>query len=101
MSRPPFDQVVVDHGEVVLRVCRAVVGRHDAEDAWSETFRAALVAYPGLRPDSNIRAWLVTIAHRKAIDVTRARALPTSDAPTRALPHGKESPGESGRRADP
>jgi DNA-directed RNA polymerase specialized sigma24 family protein len=28
-------------------------------------------------------------------------ALPTSDAPTRALSHGKESPDESGRRPDP
>ena len=39
-----------------------------------ETFLAALRAYPDLRPDSNVRAWLVTIAHRKAIDVTRATA---------------------------
>src|SRR5262245_63449157 len=46
----------------------------DAEDAWSETFLAALRAYPTLRPGSNVEAWLVTIAHRKAIDQARARA---------------------------
>lgn len=63
---------MADHGPVVLRVCQAVVGPHDAEDAWSETFLAAFRAYPQLRPDSNIRGWLVTIAHRKAIDRTRA-----------------------------
>lgn len=57
----------------MLRVCRAVVGPEEAEDAWSETFLAALKAYPGLRPDSDVRAWLVTIAHRKAIDGWRAR----------------------------
>lgn len=74
MSLPPFDQVVADHGAVVLRVCRAVLGPVDADDAWSETFLAALRAYPDLRPDSDVRAWLVTIAHRKAIDVTRASA---------------------------
>jgi RNA polymerase sigma factor (sigma-70 family) len=73
VSHPPFEQVVAEHGPVVLRVCRAVVGAHDAEDAWSETFLAALRAYPKLRPDSDIRAWLVTIAHRKAIDRVRAR----------------------------
>jgi RNA polymerase sigma factor (sigma-70 family) len=72
VSLPPFEQVVAEHGPLVLRVCRAIVGPHDAEDAWSETFLAALSAYPGLRPDSNVRGWLVTIAHRKAIDRWRA-----------------------------
>lgn len=89
MSLPPFDLVVAEHGDVVLRVCRAVLGPHDADDAWSETFLAALRAYPDLRPDSDVRAWLVTIAHRKAIDVTRAtgrRADPVGDAPDRADP---------------
>jgi RNA polymerase sigma factor (sigma-70 family) len=56
---------------MVLRVCRAVVGVHDAQDAWQETFLAALRAYPTLPVDANVEAWLVTIAHRKAIDVTR------------------------------
>lgn len=74
MTLPPFEQVVAEHGPVVLRVCRAVVGPDDAEDAWSETFLSALAAYPRLRPDSNLRGWLVTIAHRKAIDRARARA---------------------------
>jgi RNA polymerase sigma factor (sigma-70 family) len=70
----PFEDVVAEHGAVVMRVCRAMLGRADADDAWAETFLAALKAYPNLRPDSNVRAWLVTIAHRKAIDHTRSRA---------------------------
>jgi RNA polymerase sigma factor (sigma-70 family) len=79
VSLPPFEQVVADHGPVVLRVCRALVGPDDAEDAWSDTFLAALVAYPRLRADSNLRGWLVTIAHRKAIDRLRAgRRAPVS-----------------------
>lgn len=57
---------------MVLRVCRAVLGPVDADDAWSETFLAALRAYPDLPADANVEAWLVTIAHRKAIDGWRA-----------------------------
>ncbi len=70
----PFDSVVSEHGGVVMRVCRALLGPADADDAWSETFLAALRAYPDLRPGSNVRGWLVTIAHRKAIDQLRARS---------------------------
>jgi RNA polymerase sigma factor (sigma-70 family) len=72
MSTTPFELVVAEHGSTVLRVCRAVLGPVDAEDAWSETFLAALRAYPRLRPNSNVEAWLVTIAHRKALDHVRA-----------------------------
>jgi RNA polymerase sigma factor (sigma-70 family) len=82
----PFERVVVEHGATVLRVCRALLGPADADDAWSETFLAALRAYPSLRPDSNVRGWLVTIAHRKAIDQLRAakRApVPAGDLPDR------------------
>jgi RNA polymerase sigma factor (sigma-70 family) len=84
VSLPPFETVVAEHGAVVLRVCRAVLGPDDAEDAWSETFLAALRAYPTLRPGSDVRAWLVTIAHRKAIDGYRARKrapLPVEQLP--------------------
>jgi RNA polymerase sigma factor (sigma-70 family) len=84
-GRTPFEAVVAQHGPMVLRVCRAVLaGQADAEDAWSETFLAALRAYPELPADANVEAWLVTIAHRKAIDVTRAaarRAVPVPDLP--------------------
>jgi RNA polymerase sigma factor (sigma-70 family) len=82
----PFEQVVAEHGPMVLRVCRAVLGPADAEDAWSETFLAALKAYPELPADANVQAWLVTIAHRKAIDVTRAQArrpVPVGEVPDR------------------
>src|SRR5204863_9015817 len=56
------------------------------DDAWSETFLAALKAYPSIRPDSDVRAWLVTIAHRKAIDIYRARnraPVPSESVPDR------------------
>jgi RNA polymerase sigma factor (sigma-70 family) len=86
--KQPFETVVSDHGPTVLRVCRAVVGPIDADDAWSETFLSAMTAYPRLPADANVEAWLVTIAHRKAIDVTRARTR--AAIPTDALP---ETPG--------
>jgi RNA polymerase sigma factor (sigma-70 family) len=70
----PFERIVTEFGPTVLRVCRAVLGPADAEDAWSETFLAALRAYPDLPENANVEAWLVTIAHRKALDARRAEA---------------------------
>ncbi len=83
-ARLPFDAIVTEHGAVVMRVCRALLPHADAQDAWSETFLAALRAYPDLRPDSNVRGWLVTIAHRKAIDQIRTNTRapsPRADLP--------------------
>lgn len=97
-SRPvkaPFETVVARHGATVLRVVRAVVGPTDADDAWSETFLAALRAYPDLPADANIEAWLVTIAHRKALDITRAtkrRAIPVAEVPE--APAGPDAPAD-------
>jgi len=81
MNLPPFDRAIDEHGALVLRVLTRIVGGHDAEDCWQETFLAALRAYPDLTPGSNVRGWLLTIAHRKAIDRLRARARsPVTDA---------------------
>lgn len=80
----PFEDIVRDHGVTVLRVCRAVVGPDDADDAWSETFLAAMPAFWRLPDDANVEAWLVTIAHRKAIDILRRRArhaVPVEELP--------------------
>ncbi len=82
MHKRPFETVVAEHGPTVLRVCLAVLGAGEADDAWSEAFLAAMKAYPALPADANVEAWLVTIAHRKAIDVTRAaarRAVPVGE----------------------
>ena len=75
---------MTDYGQVVLRVCRALLPIHDAEDAAADAFLAALEAYPRLRPDSDLKAWLVTIAHRKAVDILRRRsrhAVPVPELP--------------------
>jgi RNA polymerase sigma factor (sigma-70 family) len=83
-GKPPFEAIVSAHGRTVLRVCRAVLGSADADDAWSETFLSAMRAYPDLPATANVEAWLITIAHRKAVDVTRAaarRAIPVAAVP--------------------
>jgi RNA polymerase sigma factor (sigma-70 family) len=93
----PFEKVVEQHGGTVLRVCRVLLGGHDAEDAWSETFLAALRAYPDLPETANIEAWLVTIAHRKAIDLLRARKrepVPVQEVPEAATELGLPGAGD-------
>ena len=83
-DKRPFSEAVTNHGPTVLRVCRAVLGPVDADDAWSETFLSALRAYPELAADANMEAWLVTIAHRKAIDLIRKAqrsASPVAEVP--------------------
>jgi RNA polymerase sigma factor (sigma-70 family) len=71
---PPFQSFLDTHREDVWRFLVASVGREDAEDCFQETFVSALRAYPRLRRDSNLKAWVLTIAHRKALDSHRARA---------------------------
>jgi RNA polymerase sigma factor (sigma-70 family) len=94
-TKLPFEAIVEMHGPTVLRVCLAVVGPAEADDAWSETFLSAMKAYAALPDDANVEAWLVTIAHRRAIDVGRARsrrAVPTDFIVDRAdRPHPNEA----------
>ena len=62
-----------------------------------QRFLAALRAYPSMRPD-NPRSWVLTIAHRKALDHFRARkrrAVPVGDLPEVPAPDGPE-PGDDG-----
>lgn len=93
MAMPPFQQVLDAHRDVVWRVCVAVAGRAEAEDAFQETWLSALRAYDRLDELADVRAWLVTIAQRKAIDVHRGRRrrpLPVEDVPERADPSAPE-----------
>jgi RNA polymerase sigma factor (sigma-70 family) len=79
---PPFQRFLDTHRDLVWRFLVRAVGRTEADDCFQETFIAALRAYPRVRADSNLRAWVLTIAHRKALDAHRARArgaLPVAD----------------------
>ena len=74
MKLPPFQTLIDRHADDVLRYLRASVGGVDAEDCFQETFLSALRAYPQLRDGRNLRGWLLTIAHNKALDAHRARS---------------------------
>jgi len=103
IPKAPFQRIVEQHGATVLRVCSAVVGPNDAQDAWSETFLSALRAYPDLETGANVQAWLVRIAHRKAIDITRARAraaIPVGELPEHPSSVGVPGPGRHELWAD-
>jgi RNA polymerase sigma factor (sigma-70 family) len=86
VSVPPFQAFLDQYREDVYRFLVASVGRQEADDAFQETFLSAMRAYPRLRRNSNLRAWVLTIAHRKALDAHRAngrRPLPVADVPER------------------
>jgi RNA polymerase sigma factor (sigma-70 family) len=82
---PPFQVLLDAHGREIHGFLVASVGAVDADDCYQETWIAALRAYPRLRDAANLRGWLFTIAHRKAIDFVRARRR----AP---VPAGEELP---------
>lgn len=84
VSIPPFQALLDAHGYEIHRFLIAMVGRVEADDCYQETWLAALQGYPSLRDATNLRGWLMTIAHRKAIDHVRrkgSRAAPVAEAP--------------------
>ena len=96
---PPFQILIDEHAGDVMAVLRGAVGRDDAEDCFQETFLSALRAYPKLSDSGNLRGWLITIAHRKAIDHHRAsgrRPLPVAEVAEVAV-----SDPEPARRSGP
>ena len=89
MKLPPFQALLEEHRTDVYRLCVALAGPVDADDCYQETWIAALRAYPELRRADNLRAWLLRVAHNKAIDLRRAhgrRALPVDGVPEPAAP---------------
>ena len=80
-----------------MRFLVASAGPNDADDVFQETVIAALRAYPALRHDGNLRGWLLTIAHRKALDHHRARArrpVPVAALDEAPAPDGASLPDE-------
>ena len=97
MKLPPFQALLDDHRGDVYRFLVASVGPVDADDCFQETWIAALRAYPRLRSADNLRAWLLRIAQRKAIDSHRAHARrprPSSSLPETPAPDAGEVDGQ-------
>jgi RNA polymerase sigma factor (sigma-70 family) len=86
VNLPPFQSLLDAHRGDVYRFLVATAGPSEADDAFQETWIAALRAYPGLRRADNLRAWLFRIAQNKSIDAHRARgrrAVPVAAVPER------------------
>ncbi len=98
---PPFQSVFDQHRHGLYRYLAAAVGHHDANDCFQDTMLSALRAYPALRDGSNLGGWLFTIAHRKVIDLARARVR--RPVPVGARPAGESSvvPDEPHGQDDP
>jgi RNA polymerase sigma factor (sigma-70 family) len=98
VTLPPFQRLLDEHGDQVHRFLVAAAGPQEADDCFQEAVIAALRAYPRLRRADNLRAWLFTIAHRKAIDAHRARrrrAIPVPEpVADRAVGAGSTVDGE-------
>jgi RNA polymerase sigma factor (sigma-70 family) len=89
VEMPPFQALLDEHRADVYRFLVAAAGPNEADDCFQETFVAALRAYPRLRDASNLRSWLLTIAHRKAIEAHRSRgrrAVPVEAVAERPAP---------------
>jgi RNA polymerase sigma factor (sigma-70 family) len=94
---PPFQTVLDEHSAAVMAILRGAVGKDGAEDCFQETFLAALRAYPQLDNAANLRGWLLTIAHRKAIDHHRAngrKPIPVAEVAEVAVEDGISEPDE-------
>jgi RNA polymerase sigma factor (sigma-70 family) len=97
VSLPPFQLLLDRHRGDVYRFLVASVGPVDADDCFQETWIAALRAYPRLKRADNLRAWLLRIAQRKALDSHRARrrrAQPSDSLPETAVVPDQLADGE-------
>ena len=72
---PPFERFYEAHRAAVFAFLAHRLGRVAAEDAFQETFLRALRAYPRLEHARNLRAWVMTIAARVALDEQRRRRV--------------------------
>ncbi|MGH2539295.1 MAG: RNA polymerase sigma factor [Actinomycetota bacterium] len=95
---PPFQEFLEANRATVYRFLVVAVGPQDADDAFQETFIAALRAYPKVKEPEKLDRWILAIASRKAIDHHRGasrRPVPTGEAPE-TPPGGEPEPSDPG-----
>jgi RNA polymerase sigma factor (sigma-70 family) len=73
VALPPFQHLVDEHRTAVWGYVLALVGPNDAPDLFQDTFVSALRSYPSVRDASNLRSWLLSVAHSRVVDRARAR----------------------------
>jgi RNA polymerase sigma factor (sigma-70 family) len=88
---PPFETFYATHCDEVFRYLRSRLGGQRAEDAFQETFLRALRAYDRLEHAEHLRAWILTIASRIAIDDFR-RLRPHEELDVDAVRHEDARP---------
>ena len=71
---PPFERFYEENRNAVFGLLARRLGRARAEDAFQETFLRALRGYDRLEHGRHLRAWVLTIAERIAIDDYRRPA---------------------------
>jgi RNA polymerase sigma factor (sigma-70 family) len=86
---PPFERFYLEHREAVLSLLVRRLGRGAAEDAFQETFLRALRGYPELRRGDGLRAWVLTIAARVAIDALRRGRPAAGSVPDQPVEDGR------------
>jgi RNA polymerase sigma factor (sigma-70 family) len=74
VTLPPFTTVVEEHRTAVWGYLCATAGPASAPDLLQDTLLAALRAYPSLKDASNLRSWLLSVAHSRVVDGARAEA---------------------------
>jgi RNA polymerase sigma factor (sigma-70 family) len=74
-SEAAFEELVIRHGPMVLRVCRSVLGgADDAEDAFQATFLVLANRAGTIRRRASLASWLFGVAQRVSRRVKRGNA---------------------------
>lgn len=86
-AQPAFQAFFIAQRAAVLRLLVGMVGPVDAQDCFQETFLKALRAWPPPVEGRQLDAWVLTIAHRAALDHLRAnrREHAVEELPERAV----------------
>src|SRR5882762_2640976 len=75
---PPFEEIVAEHGPVVMRVCRALLGPADAasagESAMDDDLRAALDALPAKQRGAVIYRYLADLSYAEVGELLESSA---------------------------
>ena len=83
MQRPPLDigQIARDHYETVYRFCARRIGVDAASDAAQETFLTAQKVLSKFAGRSDLKTWLLGIAHNECRRLARKRRLAPEPLP--------------------